>query len=107
MATWQWLLQKQSGSHFFTGKLININCSVIDDIQLPEILLLLDVVRKFAERLNGLNAVQVFVNSQDSSKKLYLVDNLSKEMIESGKFKEVENICSVMWDYEFKLTSEG
>jgi hypothetical protein len=106
MATWQLLPKEQSGNYFFSGKVININCSVIDDIQLPEILLLFSMLRKIAAKTNGLKAVQAFVHSNDKSKKLYFVDNLSKEMINKGKFQEDENYCTIMWDYEFE-TSEG
>jgi hypothetical protein len=107
MATWQRLPHERSGKYFFSGKIININWSVTDDIQLPEILLLFSMLRKMAEKADGLHAVQAFVHSKDSSKKLYIVDNLSQEMIATGKFKEDENYCTVMWDYEFQVTSEG
>jgi hypothetical protein len=101
MAIWQRLPQEQSGKYFFSGKIININWSVTADIQLPETLILFSILRKMAEKANGLHAVQAFVHSKDSSKKLYFVDNLSNDMIASGKFKEDENYCTVMWIMSF------
>lgn len=48
---------------------------------------------------NGMDYLQVFQNA--AGRKIFLIDNLNREMIESGAFREQDNYCTLMFAEEY------
>lgn len=60
---------------------------------------ILDEVRTMVKAQNGMDYLQVFQNA--AGRKIFLIDNLNREMIESGAFREQDNYCTLMFAEEY------
>lgn len=56
-------------------------------------------IRAYAKEQNGVDYLQVYTDEQ--GRKLFFIDQLSKNMIESGEFWPEDNHCTLMFAHEY------
>lgn len=81
MATWTRKPQEQDGNYFFFGQFLATR-SVVEELPTNEIISICHDIKTFVHQKNGVDYLQVYTDEQ--GRKLYLINQLSKEMIESG-----------------------
>jgi uncharacterized protein (DUF2126 family) len=90
--------QEQDGSYFFSGQFYATRATA-HELTNAEILSIYNDVRAFAQEKNGIDYLQVYTN--EKGHKLFFIDQLSREMIESGDYNEEDNHCTLMWAHEY------
>ncbi|MEM1325991.1 MAG: hypothetical protein AAGI23_08565 [Bacteroidota bacterium] len=98
MATWTRQLQEREGDYFFSGQFL-ITAGVQSELSPEEVLIIYQNVQAFVREQNGIDYLQVFTDEED--RKLFFIDQLSKQMIESGDYTEEHNICTLMFAHEY------
>jgi hypothetical protein len=98
MADWTRQRQERSGSYLFCGSLF-CTAQVEQELSRCEILSIYHDVRAFAENKEGIDYLQVYNDEQ--GRKLFFIDQLNKEMIESGHFENEHNHCTLMFSWEY------
>lgn len=98
MATWTRKLQEQDGNYFFSGQFLATR-GVVEELAPAEILSIYHDIKKFVQNKNGIDYLQVYTDER--GRKLYLIDQLSKEMIESGEYAPLDNHCTLLWAHEY------
>ncbi len=66
---------------------------------MDEILFIYQDVRTFAKQKDGIDYLQVYTDGKD--RKLFFIDQLSHEMVESGEYREEDNHCTLMFASEY------
>lgn len=95
---WKRKPQEQEGSYFFSGQFYTTRAVALE-LTSAEILSIYNDVRAFAQEINGIDYLQVYMNEQGH--KLFFIDQLNKGMIESGDYNEEDNHCTLMWAHEY------
>lgn len=99
MANWQRQPQERNDQkYFFAGKFY-MTKGVFDNLHFEEIISIYQDVKTFVEQKNGIDYLQVYTDAQ--GRKLFLVDQLDKRMIESGEYKEEHNYCTLLLADEY------
>jgi hypothetical protein len=98
MATWTRRPQECNGSYFFSGKLI-ATMKVVAEIPIEEITQIWDDLREFIKQENGVDRLQIYTN--ETGARLYFIDQLNKEMIETNMFGDEDNYCTLMFAEEY------
>ncbi len=81
-----------SGSLFVTQTIMK----KLTPIEISEIS---DDILKFVQEKNGVDYFQVY--EDDEGQKLYLIDELNREMIESGQYEAKDNHCTLLFSWEY------
>lgn len=97
--TWVRQPQEQDGQYFFSG-LIHITHGVAYFLTEEEIFWIYMEIYDLAKTENGLDYLQVFLRKSDGQK-LFLIDQLTKEQIESGEYRLEDNYCTLMLAEEY------
>ncbi|MEL6943848.1 MAG: hypothetical protein AAFO82_14395, partial [Bacteroidota bacterium] len=92
MATWTRQVQEQEGTYFFSGKFL-VTRGVNESLSQEEILAIYQNVQAFVQEKNGIDYLQVFLD--ESGRKLFFIDQLNKQMIESGDYAAEHNYCTL------------
>ena len=95
---WKHMLQEQPGSYQFSGPLY-VTDTVAATIHLEDILSLFLFVREFVEAHGGAEQIQIF--ESEAGDRLYLIDQLSPEMLASSRYKEADNFCTLLYSSEY------
>ena len=99
---WSHQPQEQPGDYFFDGK-IYVTRGVADQVPTIEIGLVLATLKQFVQQENGADYLQTFVR-QDGLK-VFVIDQLSKSMKESGQYlpEQIEeyNYATIMFAEEY------
>lgn len=98
MAIWKRQPQKRSGNYFFSGQFLATR-GVVSELPPNEILHIYHDIKSFVRDKNGIDYLQVYTD--ENGRKLYLIDQLSKEMVESGEFAPLDNHCTLLWAHEY------
>lgn len=98
MATWTRKPQEQAGNYFFSGQFLTTR-GVVEQLTPEEILCIYQDIKAFVQGKCGADYLQVYTDEQ--GRKLYLIDQLSKEMIESGDYSPLDNHCTLLWAHEY------
>ena len=100
MRNWQRLPQDEGHGekYYFTGK-VYLSQGVNSELSPAEILFIYWDLRAFAEVMNGIDYLQIYVNEHGS--KLYVIDNISPSMIVTGEYNPEDNYCTLLWAYEY------
>lgn len=98
MAKWKREPEECQGSYFFSGQFY-VTRGVADELTSSEILSIYRDVQTFVQAKKGIDYLQVYMDEQ--GRKLYLIDQLSKEMIASGQYRPEDNHCTLLWAYEY------
>lgn len=97
--TWERKPQEKEGSYWFSGGfLITPGVkALLDEIEIMGIYYeIQDLVKKH----NGLDYLQVYERQSDGTK-LFFIDQLTIEQVQSKKFESKENYCTLMLASEY------
>lgn len=97
MTTWTRQPQEVEGTYFFNGKFL-VTRKVQATLSDAEIRFIYQNVQQFVKDENGIDYLQVFTD--ENGRKLFFMDQLNKEMIESGGYKKEYNYCTLMYPEE-------
>lgn len=98
MAIWTRKPQEKTGNYFFSGQFLATK-AVVSELTADEILNIYQDIHAFVKNKNGVDYLQVYTD--EKGRKLFLIDQLSKEMIETGEFAPLDNHCTLLWDHEY------
>lgn len=98
MDTWVRKPQEKKGNYFFSGQFYTTR-GISDELSAEEILSIYQDVQSFVLEQNGIDYLQVYTDSK--GRKLFFIDNLNKEMIESGQYRADDNYCTLMFASEY------
>lgn len=97
MITWTRQKQeKENQKYFFNGKVL-ITETVSKKLTLEEIASILADIREFASQNDGCDCTQRFIG--ENGEIIWVIDQLDKYMIESGKFSPEDNFCTILFPY--------
>lgn len=96
----QWIRkpQEQHGNYFFTGNFY-VTKGVVQELTIAEIAAIYLDVQKYVQEHNG--ADYLFVYTGTDGRKLFFIDNLNREMMESGFYGPEDNYCTLMFAHEY------
>ncbi len=96
-----WLHQPQEneGSYEFSGTFY-MTVGVQQALSEYEIFLIYRFIKLLAFDKNNLDYLQVFTH-KESGQKLFFIDQLNREMIESGKYSAEDNYCTLLLAHEY------
>lgn len=98
MATWTRKPQERIGSYLFSGQFYATR-GIMEALSMEEILFIQLDIQAFVREKKGIDYVQVYTD--ETGRKLFFIDQLNKEMIESGEFKDEDNHCTLMLASEY------
>ena len=90
--------QEQEGTYYFSGKLF-VTPAVLHHFTPTDILAIYLDIQSFVRENNGVDYLQIYINDQGD--KLYFIDQLSKEMVDSGQYQVEDNYCTLMFAHEY------
>jgi len=90
--------QEQAGTYFFSGHLL-VTQAVISSLTSNEIAAIYLDLQLFVMENNGADYLQIYFN--DKGDKVYIIDQLKKEIIESGTYSPEENYCTLLFSWEY------
>lgn len=92
-------IAEQNGTYFFNGNYY-LSKGVSENISHKEIAEILYFTRKLVKQHNGIDYLQTFY-SIDQDCKLFFIDNLNTEMIQSGGFSVSDNYATLILSSEY------
>lgn len=98
MATWTAQPQECEGTYYFSGQFL-ITTNVKEQLSMFEIIGIYESVKALVQENDGIDYLLVFTD--DQGRKLFFIDQLNKEMIESGQYREEDNHCTLMFADEY------
>lgn len=98
MSNWKRQPQEKSGSYFFSGQFLATK-GVVSELTPDEILYIYQDIKSFVSDKNGIDYLQIYTD--ENGRKLYLIDQLNKEMVESGEYAPLDNHCTLLWADEY------
>src|SRR4051812_7064685 len=90
--------ERNDQKYFFAGKFY-MTKGVFDALHFEEIISIYQDVKKYAQQMNGIDYLQVYTDNK--GRKLFLVDQLDKEMIASGDYAAEYNYCTLLLAEEY------
>lgn len=96
---WKMKPQEQEGTYFFSGKFL-VTSGVQSLLTEDEIKAIYLEVQKLVKENEGLDYLIVYQN-EDTSQKLFFIDQLNTEMIASGDFLPEFNYCTLLLAEEY------
>ena len=98
MAIWKRQPQEKRGDYFFSGQFL-ASRGVVSELTPDEILRIYQDIKSFVKDKDGIDYLQIYTD--ENGRKLYLIDQLSKDMIESGEYAPLDNHCTLLWAHEY------
>ncbi len=98
MGHWKRQPQERDGSYEFSGQLYATK-GVSNELSADEILSIYQDVQAFAKNKHGIDYLQVY--KDEKGRKLFFIDQLNREMINSGEYAEEDNHCTLMFASEY------
>lgn len=97
----KWLYQPQEtdGTYKFLGSFF-VTVGIQQILSHEEIFEIYLFIKSLVEEKEGLDYLQVFMN-KDTGQKLFFIDQLNTEMIESGKYQKEDNYCTLLLASEY------
>ena len=96
---WKRKPQECDGEYFFSGRFL-ITAGVQRLLSDDEIRAIYLEIQSLVQLHNGLDYLQVYVH-EDTEQKLFFIDQLNTEMIQSGEFREEDNHCTLLLAEEY------
>lgn len=96
---WKRQPQEQSGTYFFSGKFLVTN-GVQNLLTPEEIRTIYFEVKELVKEQNGIDYLVVYVH-EETTQKLFFIDQLNKEMIDSGSYQPEHNHCTLLKAEEY------
>jgi len=96
---WKIQPQDQKATYHLSGRFLITKGiqSLLTDEEISAIYL---EVQKLVKENKGIDYLVVYMH-EDTQQKLFFIDQLNKEMIESNKFKESDNVCTLLLAEEY------
>ena len=98
MATWKRQPQERKANYFFSGQFFATK-GVVTELTADEILHIYHDIKAFVKEQNGVDYLQVYLD--ENGRKLYLIDQLSADMIASGEYAPLDNHATLLWCHEY------
>jgi len=98
MAAWTRQPQERDGSYFFSGIFL-VTSSVNKALSPEEIKQIYFEIQQLVRKNNGLDYLQVYIDEKD--RKLFFIDQLNQEMIDSGDHPKEHNYCTLLFAFEY------
>lgn len=98
MAIWQRQPQDRDGSYHFSGHFY-ATCGIMESLSIEEILLIRQDIQSFVREKKSVDYLQVYMD--ETGRKLFFIDQLNQEMIESGEYEDIDNYCTLMLASEY------
>ena len=98
MNIWTPKSQEKKGTYLFNGAFLATK-KVADELPLQEILFLYQDVVIRAHIQGGIDYLQLYENQW--GRRLFFIDQLNREMLESGEFEEDHHHCTLMFEEEY------
>jgi len=98
MAQWTRKPQEKDGTYQFSGNFYTTR-RVYEELSTQEIMAIHTDVKAFALAKHGIDYLQVYEDEQ--GRKLFFIDQLNREMIESGDYKDEDNLCTLLFASEY------
>jgi len=94
MSKWTRKPQEKDGTYFFSGQfLVTIGVqNLLDSQEIKDIYL---EIQRLVKEQSGLDYLQVY-ECEGKAEKLFFIDQLNVEMIESGEFTSEDNHCTLL-----------
>lgn len=99
MATWTRQPQEQQNQKYFFNGNFYVTVGIKEHLTPEEVASIFADVRLFAEEQKGIDYLQVYLD--ENGRKLFFIDQLDKDMIESGDFASEDNHCTLMFAHEY------
>lgn len=96
---WKRQPQEQSGTYCFSGKFL-VTSGIQNLLTSDEIRAIYFEVQKLVKEQNGIDYLVVYVY-EETGQKLFFIDQLNKEMIDSGGYKPEHNHCTLLKAEEY------
>lgn len=96
---WEHSPQETKGTYFFAGQFYITN-GIQELLETHEIEMIYLYVKEKAEQENGLDYLQVFTHKTKGTR-LFFIDQLNKEMKESGQYLAEHDYCTLMLTSEY------
>lgn len=97
MCKWTRKPQEKTGSYFFSGQFYTTK-GIATELSFKEISDIYVDAKMYVWHNDG--ADYLFIYTDEQGRRIFLIDNLSKEMIESGEFNPEEDYCTMMLESE-------
>lgn len=98
MSQWTRKPQEKDGTYLFSGNFYTTR-RVYDELSHQEIRAIHADVKAFAQAKQGIDYLQVY--EDELGRKLFFIDQLNREMINSGNYKEEDNHCTLLFASEY------
>lgn len=95
---WKRKPQESPGKYFFSGHFITTQ-GIRAALSQEEIQYIYSDVKEFVKQENGIDYLQVYEN--EDGRKIWIIDQLNQEMIESGDFALEDNHCTMLLPEEY------
>lgn len=95
----EYQIAEQNGEYFFNGDYY-LSKGVTSNIPNKEIAEILNFTRKLVKQHEGIDYLQTFYSIEQDCK-LFFIDNLNTEMIESGGFSVSDNYATLILSSEY------
>jgi len=101
MSTGKWIRQSQEkeGSYYFSGTFYATS-GITHLLSELEIITFYFDIKALVKESNGIDYLQVYIH-EETTQKIYCIDQLNKEMIESGEFKTEDNHWTILLAEEY------
>ena len=99
LENWLYQPQENEGTYMFCGKFF-VTAGIEENLSRKEIFDIYLFIRSMAEENKNLDYLQVFIH-KDTGQKLFFIDQLSKQMIESGSYNSEDNYCTLLLAHEY------
>lgn len=98
MCDWKRKPQEQKGDYFFSGQFYTTK-GVATELSFEEISNIYVDAKMYVWHNDG--ADYLFVYTDEKGRKIFLIDNLSKQMIDSGEYRPEDDYCTMMLASEY------
>lgn len=99
MAIWKRQTQEKKGDYWFNGRSF-VTRKVFDEVPPDEIAEIIADLLAFVAEERGIDYLQVYVN-EVTKQKIWVIDQLSREQVESGEFAEDDNHWTILFPEEY------
>lgn len=99
MTTWTRKPQERNDQKYFFSGQFYVTKTVYEQLPHDEISAIYNDVRRFAQEQDGIDYLQVYMDS--TGRKLFFIDQLNKDMLESGEYENEHNYCTLLFDNEY------
>lgn len=98
----KWVRQKpdyDTGDYWFNGQMF-VTTGVQENLSQVEVIEIIKDIRAYVEENQGIDYLQVYKN-EETNEKLFFIDSITKEDLETGIQLSEHNYCTLIFDYEY------